>query len=140
MRRVNRLHGGSPPTHGVIFGKRNGSTYARNYNFGLNDTLKAADILPQERGPYGFRHGFRTALANGFYGEGWTLKRAQKLMRHKSPRTTEVYYHVLNSTLAEEASRAVALSNEKFFERTNPAEHKRKEKPISFVCHMTSHR
>jgi integrase len=116
IRRVNRLHGGSPPTNGVIFGKTRGKdkggAYARNYNFGLNDTLRAAGIDPQERGLYGLRHGFCTALANGFYGPGWEdASKAQKLMRHKKLETTLVYYHVLEETLEEKANQSKTITS-----------------------------
>jgi integrase len=116
IHRINRLHGGSQPTDGVIFGKtggkKKGKAYARGYTFHLNATLKAAGIEPQARGLYGFRHGFCTSLANGFYGPGWEdASKAKKLMRHKKLETTLIYYHVLDETVEEKAKQSKAITN-----------------------------
>lgn len=111
VHRINRLHGGTQPTGGVIFCKTNGGSYAKNYNFGLNETLAAANTDPQERGLYGFRHGFCVALANNFFGEHWGKDQAQVLMRHSSRKTTDTYYHLLDGPLQDKAANAIALTN-----------------------------
>jgi integrase len=112
-RRIDRLYGGVKPKAGFVFGfkDRLDRPYkGRNYNFGINDTLKAAGIDPQERGLYGFRHGFCTALAHGFYGDHWTKGEAQTLMRHSKMETTEIYYHVLDETLHEKAQKSTPIT------------------------------
>ncbi|MEM7136985.1 MAG: site-specific integrase [Myxococcota bacterium] len=113
QRRIDRLHDGIKPESGLIFGWKNqpDRAYKRNYDFGLKKTLELAGIKGDGRGLYAFRHGFCVALANGFFGDSWSRAEAQILMRHDSPKTTDVCFTVLRSALKEKASKSVALSN-----------------------------
>jgi integrase len=121
-RRIDRLHDGVKPDSGVIFSKKNGKPYARNYDFGLTQTLKDAGIKKDGRGLYAFRHGFCVAAANGFLGEHWSRSEAKVVMRHRNEKTTDTYYRLLTPVLAEKALRSVALSDAAAFERRKPAE------------------
>jgi integrase len=109
--RIDRKHDGTKPERGLIFGKRTGKPYARNYDFGLKDALDAAAIDGDGRGLYAFRHGFCVALANGFFGDHWSRDEAREMMRHSDEKTIDYYYRVLKPRLAEKAAQSKPLTN-----------------------------
>jgi len=111
QRRVDRLHRGVKPDHGIVFPKKNGEAYARNYDFGLAKTLKAVGIEKNGRGLYAFRHGFCVALANDFFGDHWSRAEAREMMRHSDEKTIDYYYRVLKHRLADKAAQSKPLTN-----------------------------
>ncbi len=112
--RIDRLHDGTKPDSGIIFGYKNRLDRAykkRDYDFGLMATLKAAGLKSAGRGLYGFRHGFCVALANGYFGDHWSRAEAREMMRHSNEKTLDYYFRVLKHRLAEKAAETKPLSN-----------------------------
>ena len=74
-----------------MFTESNGKPYkGGNQSFGLNRTLKAADISKTEgKLRYGFRHRFCVALANDYFGDQWMRPKAQEMLRQDDEKVAD---------------------------------------------------
>ncbi len=71
------------------------------------------------------RHTCATALLCGWWGEKWTLGEVGKLLGHSSVRTTEMYAHLLDSTLGD-----LAAKTDKAWSETLPKSSKNQGVPV----------